>query len=151
MTDAHAAVSRKRGVNPIWGVPIVALVLGAWMVIYTIQGQGPEITITFSTAEGIENGKTKVKLRNVDIGLVDDVRLGDDLESVVVTASLEKEAEPLLREKTQFWVVRPRIGKAGVSGLGTLLSGAYIQLAPGEGVEGTRSFDGPPHGAGGIG
>jgi paraquat-inducible protein B len=142
MTDAHAAVSQKRGINPIWLVPIVAVLLGAWMVIYTIQSQGPEITITFSTAEGITEGKTKVKLRNVDVGLVEDVRLGDDQESVLVTASLEKEAASLLREQTQFWVVRPRIGKSGISGLGTLLSGGYIQLAPGEGAEGTRSYVG---------
>ncbi len=60
MTDAHAAVSRKRGINPIWGVPILALVLGVWMVIYTIQSQGPEITINFKSANGLEAGKTKV-------------------------------------------------------------------------------------------
>ncbi len=142
MTDAHAAVSRKRGINPIWFVPIVALVLGIWMVIYTLQSEGPDITITFSTAEGIEQGKTKVKLRDVDIGLVETVELGEDLESVVITISLEKTAEPLLRENTQFWVVRPRIGKSGVTGLGTLLSGGYIQLAPGDGADGKRAYVG---------
>ncbi len=142
MAEAPAAVSQRRGINPIWLVPIVALALGIWMMIYTLQSQGPEITISFLTAEGLEAGKTKIKLRNVDVGMVEGVRLGDDLESVVVTASLEKEATPLLRDDTQFWVVRPRIGKAGVSGLGTLLSGAYIQLAPGEGVPGKRRFTG---------
>lgn len=143
MTDAHAAaVSRKRGINPIWAVPILALLLGIWMVIYTIQRQGPEITIRFSTAEGIEQGKTKIKLRDVEIGLVKEVRLGEDHESVLITASLEKEAEDLLVEDTQFWVVRPRIGKTGVSGLGTLLSGGYIQIAPGESSKSSRAFVG---------
>lgn len=142
MTDAHATVSRKRGINPIWFVPVVALVLGIWMVVYTLQKQGPEITIVFSTADGIVAGKTKIKLRNVDVGMVESAELGDDLESVVVTASLEKTAKSLLRENTQFWVVRPRIGKAGVSGLGTLLSGGYIQLSPGDGAEGAREFVG---------
>jgi len=142
MTEAHATVTRKRRINPIWFVPIVALALGIWMVIYTIQSQGPKITIVFSTAEGIEAGKTKIKLRSVDVGMVDSAVLGDDLQSVVVTASLEKTAEGLLREDAQFWVVRPRIGKGGVSGLGTLLSGGYIQLAPGQGAEGEREFVG---------
>lgn len=142
MPEAHAKVDRKRTLNPIWFVPIVALALGIWMVIYTIQSRGPEITISFSTAEGLEAGKTKLKLRNVDVGMVDTAKLGDDLESVIVTASLDKSATDLLREDTQFWVVRPRIGKGGVSGIGTLLSGGYIQLAPGSGERGQRHFVG---------
>ena len=140
MTEAHATVDRKRSINPIWFVPIIALAIGAWMVIYTIQRQGPEITILFSTAKGIEAGKTKIKLRNVDVGMVDSAVLGENLDSVVVTASLEKSAKDLLREGTQFWVVRPRMGKGGVSGLSTLLSGGYIQLAPGQGAVGEREF-----------
>ena len=87
--------------------PAVALALGIWMVIFTLQSQGPEITIVFSTAEGIEAGKTKIKLREVEIGLVESAGLGEDLESVVVKARIEKEAESLLREDTRFWVVRP--------------------------------------------
>ncbi len=142
MTDVHATVDRKRSFNPIWLVPIVALAIGIWMVIYTIQSEGPEITIVLSTAEGIEEGKTKIKLHDVDIGMVESVELGADRKSVIVIASLEKAVEDLLREDTQFWVVRPRIGKGGVSGLGTLLSGGYIQLAPGEGAEGRRDFIG---------
>jgi paraquat-inducible protein B len=142
MTEARATVDRKRSFNPIWFVPIVALAIGLWMVVYTIQSEGPEITILLSTAEGIEEGKTKIKLRDVDIGMVDSVELGEDRKSVIVIASLEKDVADLLREDTAFWVVRPRIGKGGVSGLGTLLSGGYIQLAPGEGAKGRRDFVG---------
>jgi paraquat-inducible protein B len=142
MSEVHATVDRQRSFNPIWFVPIVAVAIGAWMVVYTIQSEGPEITIVLSTAEGIEEGKTKIKLRDVDIGMVDSVELGEDRKSVIVIASLEKTATDLLREDTQFWVVRPRIGKGGVSGLGTLLSGGYIQLEPGEGAEGRRDFVG---------
>jgi paraquat-inducible protein B len=131
MTDAQATVNHKRRLSTVWIVPIVALAIGIWMLIYTIQSQGPEITIVFPTAEGIEEGKTKIKFRNVDVGLVTSAGLGEDLESVVVVAQFEKDAQSLLREDTQFWVVRPRIGKGGVSGLSTLLSGGYIQLAPG--------------------
>ncbi|MFV1979388.1 MAG: intermembrane transport protein PqiB, partial [Myxococcota bacterium] len=142
MTDAHAAVSQKRGINPIWFVPVIALLLGISMVVYTIQQEGPEITIRFVTAEGIVEGKTKLKLRDVDIGVVEDVHLTDDAENVVVVASLENEAESLLRSDTQFWVVRPRIGKTGVSGLSTLLSGGYIQLVPGRESTPERDFVG---------
>jgi paraquat-inducible protein B len=142
MTEAHAAVSQKRGINPIWFVPILAVALGIFLVIYTIQSQGPTVTITFATAEGLEAGKTKVKLREVEIGIVETIRIGEDLESVVVEAALDPQAEELLREETEFWVVRARFGKSGISGLGTLLSGGYIQLEPGGGDDGKRSFVG---------
>lgn len=142
MTEAHATVDRKQTINAIWFVPIFALMLGIGMVIYTIQSRGPEIEIVLSTAAGIEAGKTKIKLRDVEIGMVESVVLGEDRQSVIVVAVLEKSATDLLREDTEFWVVRPRIGKGGVSGLSTLLSGGYIRIAPGVGAEGRREFVG---------
>jgi len=142
MADAKPEVSQRRRVSRIWLVPIVALLLGIWLVYWTWHNQGPEITIALDSAEGIEAGKTKIKTRSVEVGLVESVGLGEDLESVVVTARLEPEAASLLREDTQFWVVRVRVGLGGVSGLGTLLSGGYIQLEPGEGAPGRRHFEG---------
>ncbi len=143
MAEAEARISRpRRRISTIWLVPIVALVLGAWMVIHTLRSQGPEIEIVFSSGASLEADKTKIKFRSVEVGLVESVGLAENLESVVVTARLDKEASPLLREDTQFWVVRPRVGPGGVSGLGTLLSGGYIQLAPGTGEEGRRDFEG---------
>ena len=139
---AEAKVTKRRGISGIWVVPIVAVLLGAWMVFYTWSNEGPEVTITFTTAEGIEAGKTKIKARSVVVGIVESVLLGDDFESVVVTAKLERNAIPLLREDTQFWVVRARIGMGGVSGLGTILSGGYLELSPGAGKKGRREFDG---------
>jgi paraquat-inducible protein B len=147
MTEAKATVSERRRISAIWLVPIVALVLGIWMVIHTLRSQGPEITVVFSSGASIEAGKTKIKFRDVEVGRVESVGLADDHESVVVTARLDKGAAPLLREDTQFWVVRPRVGPGGVSGVGTLLSGGYLQLAPGTGKEGRRDFvglDEPP-------
>ncbi len=142
MAEARAAVRERRRISTVWIIPIVALVLGVYMVIYTVQRQGPEIIIEFDTAEGIEAEKTKVRVRNVEVGLVESVGLGQDLEGVVVTARIAPEAAPLLRADTQFWVVRPRVGAAGISGVGTLLSGAYIQLSPGSGPDGRREFEG---------
>ena len=143
MADASANISEKRSFSPVWIVPILAVLIGIWMVVYTIQSQGPDITIVFSTAEGIETGKTKIKFRDVEVGLVDSVGLAEDHESVIVIARVDKASASLLREDTQFWVVRPRVGLGGVSGLGTLLSGGYVQLAPGAGEEGRREFEAP--------
>ncbi len=142
MTDATATISEKRSLSPVWIIPILAALLGVWMVIHNIRSQGPMIEIVFSTAEGIETGKTKIKFRDVEIGMVEDAGLGDDLKSVVVKARIHKEAAPLLREDTQFWVVRPRIGKGGISGLSTMLSGGYIQTAPGTSSAERRDFVG---------
>ena len=142
MADARAEVRPKRGISPIWIVPIIAVAIGVYMVVWTIQRQGPEVTIVFNTAEGLEAGKTRIKLRDVEVGLVESVALGEDLESVVVTARLDREAEPLLREDTDFWVVRPRIGRGGVSGLQTMLSGAYIRIAPGTSGKKARRYVG---------
>jgi paraquat-inducible protein B len=133
MSEAQATVSSGRRFPVIWLVPIVALVLGIWMVVYTVMTEGPEVTITFSTATGIEEGKTKVRVRNVVVGMVEDVGLNEDLESVSVVAELDRDVTGLLRDGTRFWVVRPRFGAGGVSGLGTVMSGAYIELEPGTG------------------
>jgi len=142
MSDDQADVRQRRRISTIWILPIVALLLGAWMVWFTLQSQGPEITIHFGTAEGIEAGKTKIKARSVVVGLVTTVGLTDDLEKVVVVADMEKFAEKLLRNDSEFWVVRPRIGAGGISGLGTIVSGGYIELAPGSGEHGKRDFEG---------
>lgn len=142
MAEATAKVTKRRRISKIWLVPIVALVVGAWMVVHTWRNQGPQITITFASGEGIEAEKTKIKLREVELGHVESVRLADDFKHVVVTSRLEKFATPLLREDTQFWVVRPRVGPGGVSGLGTLLSGGYIQLSAGASERTRRDFIG---------
>ncbi|UCG72823.1 MAG: intermembrane transport protein PqiB [Chromatiales bacterium] len=147
MTEATATVKPRRKVPVIWLVPIVAAVLGIWLVVYNFLTEGPEITIPFSTAEGIQPGKTKIKSLAVELGVVDSVELTEDLSRVVVKAKLERFAKPLLREDTQFWVVRPRIGPGGISGLGTILSGGYIRLEAGTGKAGQKIFtglDAPP-------
>jgi paraquat-inducible protein B len=142
MAEAKAQVSERRRISSIWVIPIVAMLLGVWMLVYSYQNRGPEIEIVFETAEGVEAGKTKVKMREVEIGLVESVRLSDDLQRVVVRAQLDKEARPLLRDDTEFWVVRARLGASGVSGIATLLSGGYIQLSPGSASGSRRSFVG---------
>ncbi|WP_027966779.1 intermembrane transport protein PqiB [Halomonas halocynthiae] len=146
--DNHRArTARQAPVSPIWLVPIVALLIGAWLAYQHYASRGPLITLTTQNAEGIEAGKTLIKTRSVDIGNVEKLSLSDDLTQVIIQARMKPEAEPLLVKDSSFWVVRPRIGRDGVSGLGTVLSGAYIQLEPGQDHEEARHFvvsDQPP-------
>lgn len=143
MSEHEAVVQAgARRISAVWIVPIVAVVLGAWMVGYNYYAQGPVIEIHFTTAAGIEAEKTRIRARDVEIGVVDTVRFTRDFEGVVVEAQIEKFAERLLRDDTEFWVVRPRIGAGGVSGLGTIVSGAYIELSAGSGSPGRREFQG---------
>ncbi|AMO99998.1 mce related family protein [Collimonas arenae] len=121
-------LSRKRDWLPslIWLIPIVAAVVGLTLVVKILVERGPSITITFRTAEGLEAGKTKVKYRDVDIGVVQTITLSKDRKHVLANVQLSKEAESFTATDTRFWVVRPRVAASGISGLGTLLSGAYI-------------------------
>jgi paraquat-inducible protein B len=140
MTEEKAVVSTKAGFSPVWILPIVALLLGVYAVYYSISQQGPEVEIHFKTASGLVAGKTKIKYLDVEVGLIESIHFSEDRESVIATAKLELEAEDLLREDTRFWVVTARLGAGAVSGLDTLLSGAYVQLAAGGGAPGTRSY-----------
>ena len=135
----QAAVGRKRRFSLVWLIPIVAAVAGAWLVYTTFAERGPTITIVLQTASGIEPGKTPIRYRDVQLGLVQTVTLSDDLQHVVATARMEKAAEKELREGTEFWIESARITAGGVSGLGTLISGVYIGMRPGDGKP-TRHF-----------
>ena len=126
-------VKRRRGISLVWLIPIVAGAIAVWLGYTTLQEKGPTVTVVFDDAEGLEAGKTRVKYRDVEVGLVDQVVLSEDLSHIVVTASLDKTMAAHMTEGTRFWIVRPRIGLGGVSGLGTLLSGAYVEFDPGSG------------------
>jgi len=121
---------------------MVAAVIGLWLVANTWLEQGPTISIRFATAEGIEPGKTKIRYKEVDIGDVKAIALSDDRKAAVITAQLIKSARDLLADDSKFFVVRPRISGGTVSGLGTLLSGAYIGLDPGSSKETSKTFVG---------
>jgi len=139
---AQAVVQTKKGISIVWVVPLVAILLGGWLAYKAITEKGPTITITFENAAGLEAGKTKIKYKDVEIGQVESISLSDDLGQVIVTADMVKEAKRYLTENTRFWVVRARIAAGEVSGIGTLFSGAYIGIDPGEPGESARSFKG---------
>ncbi len=127
-------VPRLRHRFPIvWAIPVVAALLAGWLVWNTVADKGPEIVIRFRNAEGLAPGRTKVRYKAVDVGTVTKVQISSDLDSVLVTARMVKGAERILKRGSRFWIVRPRIEAGGVSGLTTLISGAYIEVDPGSG------------------
>ena len=126
----------------VWLIPIIAALIGIALVVKILADRGPVITISFRTGEGLEAGKTKVKYKEVDIGEVQAITLSKDRSQVLVDVQLSKSAESFTAVDTHFWVVRPRLGAAGISGLGTLLSGAYIGADGGISEETTKKFTG---------
>ena len=143
----EAVLRPERSFSIIWLVPLVAALIGGWLVYKTLSEKGPEITITFKSAEGLEAGKTKIKYKEVEVGAVDAMTLSKDLSNVVVSATVVKGFEAYLTDKTRFWVVKPRITAGEVSGLGTLFAGAYISVDPnqkGKRAEAFTGLDRPP-------
>lgn len=125
-----AEINEKRRLSAIWIVPIVAVLIGAWLVYKSVSEQGPAFTITFHTAEGLEAGKTKIKYRELELGVIEELELSGDLTKVKATARIAPQYEKFLTEETRFWVVRARVSAGNVTGLSTLLGGAYIGIDP---------------------
>lgn len=145
--SGEAKVRKVKNWSPVWIFPIVTALIGAWILFYHYSHQGPEVTLITTNAEGIEGGKTTIKSRSVDVGVVESATLTDDLTHVEIKARLHAGMEKLLHNDSVFWVVKPQVGREGISGLGTLLSGAYIELQPGS--KGTQPaqyqlLDSPP-------
>jgi len=132
----------KWRVQLVWLVPLVAVLIGGWLVVTSIMQRGPTITISFATGEGLEAGKTKIKFKNVDIGVVESVALTDDHKGVIASVELSRNAASMLVDDTRFWVVRPRISGGTVSGIGTLLSGSHIGMDVGSSPKVRDSFVG---------
>ncbi|MCL1089109.1 MlaD family protein [Shewanella profunda] len=139
--------SRSRKELLIWIVPALAVLIAIGLAVQAVLMRGPEITIQFPTAEGLEVNKTKIKYKDVEIGMATSIALSDDQRSVKVTVAMAKQAESLLVKDSRFWIVRPRIGAGGISGLSTMLSGAFISIDPGSSHEPYHNFiglDTPP-------
>jgi paraquat-inducible protein B len=131
---------RRRLFSPVWIIPMVAAVLGLFLVFKYYSAQGPEISVRFDTAEGIVGGKTPILCRSVNIGTVTGVKLTDDLKGVIITAAMSHDATRLLNRDTQIWVVRARYSSAGISGLNTIVSGNYLELQPGVSKEARTDY-----------
>ena len=144
--DIPQAVAREHGKRSfpfVWIIPVVALLVAGWIGLKSIWDEGPTITIQFNSAEGIEAGKTKIRYKSVEIGLVKSVKLSADNKAAIVTAEMDRHAsDAFLRDDARFWVVRPRIAGGQISGLSTLLAGSYIGADPGKSEKERRTFVG---------
>jgi paraquat-inducible protein B len=138
-----ASMSRRWRFSLIWMIPIVTAAIGGWLAWDTLSKRGPLITITFESAEGLQAGQSRVRHKDVEMGIVQTVALTKDAQHVLVTVRMNAEATPLLNDKTRFWVVKPRFFAGTISGLDTLVSGAYIEMLPApSGGKAKRDFAG---------
>ena len=138
----EAVVQTRSRISLVWLIPLVAAAIGAWLAYKAYSEQGPEIAISFKTAEGLQAGKTKLRYKQVEFGVVERIELSPDISKVIVTARLEKGSEKFLTDKTRFWVERARVSAGSVQGLGTLLGGAYIGIDPVATGKPTNEFTG---------
>ncbi|KPH63484.1 intermembrane transport protein PqiB [Pseudoalteromonas porphyrae] len=136
-----ANIKKEPTISGIWIIPIIALLVGAWMLYQYQASKGATIYISMPQAEGIVAGKTEIKVRSVKIGHIDHVRLSSDKNSVIARAQIDKHYDSLLTDDATIWVVKPRIDETGISGMSTLLSGVYLEFAPGESKNITDRFD----------
>lgn len=143
--ESHTKIERAqrrvgRKLSSVWLVPIVALAIGVWMAYDTVTSRGQMITVEVVRAEGIEAGKTLVKAQDVAVGRVEAVRLADSFDYALIDIRMYRDTDKMLNSETELWVEKPRVGREGISGLGTLLSGTFIQLQPGRASEPKNYF-----------
>jgi paraquat-inducible protein B len=141
-----AAQRRRRWFSWIWIVPLIAVGVVIWLTVRALVDRGPLITISFSDAEGIEAGDTKIRHKDVDLGTVESIYLNREMSRVFVRARMRRSVTPHLNAGARFWIVRPRVGAGGITGLSTLVSGSYIEMYPGAAAgsdsKPERSFEG---------
>jgi len=135
-------------VSLTWLLPLAAVLFAGWVLWQSYAERGPLVEIQFDKAGGVIAGETRVRRNDVDVGRVESVRLADDLNSVVVSVRLDPQVAPYLDDNTRFWIVNARINTTEISGLGTLLSGSYIEVdwddLPGERRSEFVGLDEPP-------
>jgi paraquat-inducible protein B len=145
--QSRTVTKKKTRLSLVWIIPIVAALAGAWVAVVKIRSEGPTITIVFKSAEGLDAGKTKIHYNGVDVGTLTNIRLSDDHEHAIATAEMAPGTEAFLVEDTNFWIETARISGATISGLGTLISGAYIGMEIGSSSKRKKDFvalDTPP-------
>jgi len=123
-------VRRRRRIPLIWLVPVITGLIALWLAWDTYSKRGPTITVSFEAAAGLTAGQSQLKFKDVRMGTVKSVAVSPDLTRVLVTIETTREAAPLLNDKTIFWIVKPQLFAGNISGLDTLLSGAYVGMLP---------------------
>jgi paraquat-inducible protein B len=115
----------------VWIIPIVAALIAGYLGYRTLTERGPLLTLTFQTADGLSAGQTQLEYKSLPLGTVETLSFGKDHKYVIVGVRMTSVGVPFMTSHARFWVVRPNISAAGISGLSTLVSGSYITLDPG--------------------
>lgn len=142
MTDLPMAKTRPASNwSAIWVLPLIALLIGGWLAWRAYSEAGIQVELIFASGEGIQAGKTELMYKGMAVGKVVSIGLDQTGKNRGVVAQLEvnKDLEQYLRKGTSFWLVKPNVSLAGISGLETLVSGNYITFNPGDG-EASRTF-----------
>ncbi|WP_047285464.1 PqiB family protein [Pseudomonas protegens] len=142
MSDLPTAKTRPASNwSAIWVLPLIALIIGGWLGWRAYSQTGIEIQLRFESGEGIQANKTEVVYKGMPVGKVKTLALDDEGNSkgVIATVEMNKEVEQYLKTNTRFWLVKPSVSLAGITGLETLVSGNYIAVSPGDG-EPSRKF-----------
>lgn len=132
VAEPRTSQAKRWRFSLVWLIPLIALAIGLSLFAKAILETGPTISVSFRTADGLQAGKTTVRYKEVDIGLVRRIELAEDRSHVIVKIELSHAARGFAVDDTKFWVIRPRIGTSGISGINTLFSGAYIGVAGGK-------------------
>ncbi len=131
MTEIPEAIKKKtRRFSPVWLTPVLALAITVWLIYNGYVNSGKEIRIRFDSGSDIVVGKTLVKYRGIPVGKVIDLEIADTLDKVDAVVKLDKRADAIAREGMRFWIVKPRISINQITGLETIMSGTYIEMAP---------------------
>ncbi len=139
----QAELKRAFGISAWWIAPVLAAGLAGWLIYSHFAKRGPTITILFNDAADLKKKDCFLKYRGAPVGVVDAIELSPDLKGVLVKVDLTADAAGLAREGSQFWIVQPEIKAGSLSGLGTIMSGDYIDMKPGKG-EPTNFFTALP-------
>ncbi|MBU6956802.1 MCE family protein [Pseudomonas sp. CVAP len=142
MTDLPKAKTRPASNwSAIWVLPLIALMIGGWLGWRAYNETGIEVQVRFESGEGIQVNKTEVVYKGMPVGKVKSLTLDDEgkTRGVIATIEMNKDVEQYLKTSTRFWLVKPSVTLAGITGLETLVSGNYVAISPGEG-EPSRKF-----------
>lgn len=126
-------IKNERGISPLWALPFLALCLGGWLVYSALMEAGERVQIYFDDAQGLIAGRTTIRYQGLEVGMIKNITLSKNLSNIYVDADIYPEATDLLRDNTQFWLVKPQASLTGISGLDALVSGNYIAILPGSG------------------
>jgi paraquat-inducible protein B len=124
-----------------WLFPVAALGICGWFFYRDVIASGPTISILFKDADGLQEKNTTIKYRGAIIGEVRSLELTKDQQWIKVTARLTGSASKIAKQGSIFWIVQPELSVGNVSGLGTIVSGEYIGVKPGNGPA-TNTFIG---------